>query len=113
MADLQDFKIFDKSISNLACGSVCFPWAAKVKGAKSSVTTQTLITAFRLSRFINLCKQESSSPQEKMLIGKIKKDKQLYTIVGKGMKETAIEAVENMDQELVDLFFKDPAYNAR
>jgi anaerobic magnesium-protoporphyrin IX monomethyl ester cyclase len=106
MPDFQDLTVFFKISSNLACGSSCFPWASKAGRPTGSVSTPAIVTAFRLSRFINLCKQEALSPLEKELVRTIKKEKRLYTIVGNRKSVAAIVPVENMDQELVDIFFR-------
>lgn len=71
-------------------GSVAYPWFTE---------TSILVTAFRLSRLINLIKTDNKSPQEIQLIRKCLKEKQLYTFIRKDKQDVMI-AVEHMNLEL-------------
>jgi len=97
LPDFMDKAIFDKHPPFLCAGSSAFPW-------NHSLTTAELITAFRLSRFVNLLKSEIKSTDEKRLIQKITKEQRLYTIVKKGAIRTIVP-VNNSDQDMVRLFF--------
>ncbi|MBD3322005.1 MAG: radical SAM protein, partial [Chitinivibrionales bacterium] len=95
LPDFTDKTIFGKNLPSLCCGSSAYPW-------NESLTTQTMVTAFRLSRYINICKQPSPSPQDRALIEKIRSERRLYTLVNKGDKKIFLP-VENMDDELVGM----------
>jgi hypothetical protein len=64
-----------------------------------------MVTAFRLSRFVNLLKSENKSAAHQELIDKTIQDQQLYTIT-KNNKRQEISPVPNVDQDMVNLFFK-------
>jgi len=79
----------------LFAGSSAYPWTG-------SLSTQTLITAFRLSRFANLMRDPAKMDMERRCIEMIYRTGKLHTIVqGMGIVE-----VPNTDRELVRLFFR-------
>jgi hypothetical protein len=81
----------------LFAGTSAFPW-------NGSLTTTTLITAFRLSRLINLIKSEDKNDQEKKLIEHITSEKKLFTIVKLGKSNLVIKEVQLQDYTLVKSF---------
>ncbi|MBC2717185.1 MAG: radical SAM protein [Desulfobacteraceae bacterium] len=96
--DFTDKVLFDKHPPFLCAGSSAFPW-------NQSLNTAELVTAFRLSRFVNLLKSEIKSKDEETLIQKITKKQRLYTLVKKGGTR-AIIPVPNADNDMVRLFFE-------
>ncbi|MGA1796750.1 MAG: B12-binding domain-containing radical SAM protein [bacterium] len=79
----------------LSAGSSAYPWTG-------SLSTQTLVTAFRLSRFSNLMRHPEKTELERRCIEMICRTGKLHTIVqGKEIVE-----VPHMDKELVHLFFR-------
>ncbi len=95
--DYTKKSVFDKHPPFLCAGSSAYPW-------NQSLTTAELITAFRLSRFVNLLKSDIKSDDEKVLIQKITQEKKLYTLIKKNRRRTIIP-VPNADQEMIRLFF--------
>ncbi len=88
----------DKTLFKSPClcaGSSAYPW-------NNSLSTKTMVTAFRLSRFINELKRNTSISVP--LLQNILKDKVLYTLI-KDKKKKKMVPVENIDSELVKLFF--------
>ncbi len=76
----------------LARGSMAYPW-------NGSLSTLTLVTAFRLSRFINLLKDERAFRDHGDLIDLIRRENRLYTYDLQGKKIP----VPEQDGELVSL----------
>ena len=95
--DFTDTACFDKNPPFLCAGSSAFAW-------NQSLTTAELVTAFRLSRLVNLLKSDIKSSDEKILIEKITQGKKLYTIVKNG-NARSIVPVPNADHDMVRLFF--------
>ena len=95
--DYQDLNFFDTIPPGLCAGSSAFPW-------NSSLSTKELVTAFRLSRFVNLLKSKPESEMEQALIEKSYTKQRLYTIIKEG-KCRSIVPVPNTDDEMVKLFF--------
>jgi hypothetical protein len=90
--------IFDGISSSLCCGSSAFPW-------NNSLSTETMITAFRLSRFGNLVKSGLFSETEKKLVEIITDRRELYTTINDKHDKGKIIPVENQDRELVRSYF--------
>ena len=67
-------RLFDKLSPRLAAGSSMFPWTA-------SLATRQLVSAFRLSRFLNLVKSKHVSETEQNLIALTLSSKKLHTLV--------------------------------
>ena len=63
-----------------------------------------MITAFRLSRYCNLVKQKTHSREEEIILNKINDEKKLYTFIKSNKKIIPVQ-VENMDEELIELYF--------
>lgn len=95
----SDRKMFKPGESIRCCGSSAFPW-------NGSVNSETLISAFRLSRFTNLLKCEQKSLDEIELIEKSFRTKVLHTIV-KDKKKRSIIEVPHQDRELVEMVFEE------
>lgn len=79
----------------LFAGSSAYPWTG-------SLSTQTLITAFRLSRFANLMRDPKKTNMERQCIDMIYRTGKLHTLV----RGTSIIEVPHTDNELVRLFFR-------
>lgn len=94
----EDKSIFDKVSPVLCCGSSAFPW-------NNSLSTKTLITAFRLARTINLSKAQTINSMDKQLLDKIYSTKKLFTLLKTGNEIKIIE-ITDQDYELVRLFFQ-------
>ncbi len=95
--DFTDTVLFDKQPPFICAGSSAYPW-------NRSLTTAELVTAFRLSRFVNLLKSDTKSEDEEILIQKITQKKKLYTRVKNG-DTRSIVPVPNADNDMVRLFF--------
>jgi radical SAM superfamily enzyme YgiQ (UPF0313 family) len=96
IAGYENREIFDQKPSRLCCGSSAFPW-------NKSLSTQTMITAFRLCRIINLSKLKSIDPFHKQLLEKFFSTKRLYTLQ-KTASELKVTKVSNQDYDLVSLY---------
>lgn len=92
-----DLSRFDGSSPRLACGSSAFPW-------NHDVSTATLVTAFRIARFINFVKQPHHDEIEKSLISRTLATKKLHTIV-RVRKVREIIEVPGLDDQLAAMFF--------
>jgi hypothetical protein len=97
LADFENRTQFDAVAPGLCCGSAAWPW-------NGSLDTQSLLTAFRLSRLINLEKSPHRSDSDELLLRKVWSEKRLYTRI-RQERTTRTVAVENIDTEMVDLFF--------
>jgi tRNA A37 methylthiotransferase MiaB len=93
----ENMEIFDKLPPFCCNGASAYPW-------NQSLSTSTLITAFRLSRFVNLQKQKIKSEIETKILKMIQENRKLYTFE-KVHKNIEIIPVKNSDQELVEEFF--------
>lgn len=90
----ENLKYFDRFPPYCYNGTSAYPW-------NSSLPTSSLITAFRLSRYINLLKQKEHSTMESKIINKIREEKKLFTFI-KTANGPEIVAVKNTDDELVE-----------
>lgn len=94
----EDRSRFDALSPALCAGSSAWPWNA-------AIGTETLVTAFRLARFVNLSKEPAISAENRALLDRIRDEKKLYTrIMREGRREEL--PVPGMDEELVCLFFR-------
>ncbi len=75
---------FDKIAPCICNGSSAFPW-------NGSLSTEELITSFRLSRYVNLLKSVNKSPIETKLLKKVTAEQKLFTLVN---NEEGISIVE-------------------
>jgi radical SAM superfamily enzyme YgiQ (UPF0313 family) len=94
--DFTDMSLFDKLSPCVSNGSSAFPW-------NNSLSTDELVTAFRLSRYINLIKSSTKIAVDIELIGKIKNERKLYTIIKEKGVERMVE-VPRYDKEMVEMF---------
>jgi hypothetical protein len=90
-----DYRLFETGKSIQCCGSSAFPW-------NNSVNTATLVTAFRLSRLINLIKSGLNNQLEEELVMKSLTNRVLHTLV-RHKKHKIIIEVPNQDVELAGL----------
>lgn len=96
--DYEDPTIFDGIPPYVCAGSAAYPW-------NRSLSTAEMVTAFRLSRLVNLLKSENRTDDDNTLIAKIMADKRLYTRIREG-KALRIIPVSNADAGIINLFFK-------
>jgi anaerobic magnesium-protoporphyrin IX monomethyl ester cyclase len=93
--------LFETGSSSRCLGASCYPW-------NSSLSTETLVTAFRLARYINLTKDSNRTEIESQLIDKIEDTQSLHTFVrAPGSKAVRIVEIERQDRNLVESFFGD------
>lgn len=90
-----DKSIFDTVPSVRTCGSSAYPWGA-------SLSTNTLITAFRLARIINCMQAPHQSTEERECITKTITRGKLHTIIKEKRTRRVIE-VPHQDVELVQM----------
>ncbi len=96
----ENCSLFDKiPCSQLCAGSSIYPW-------NGSLSTETMITAFRLSRFINLMKNPRRTEKENQLLDIIANKRELHTMIKEKSGRERIAPVPKQDKELVKLFFK-------
>ena len=96
-----DPSLFKSGAASRCLGAACYPW-------NSSLSTETLVTTFRLARYINLTKDSNRTEIESQLIDKIEDTQSLHTIVREpGTKAVRIIEIEGQDRVLVGSFFGD------
>ncbi len=89
-----DLQLFDPPDARLCCGSSMYPW-------NQSLSTATMVTAFRLARLSNLKKSVNKREMEEEVIGLIGKEKRLFSLmIGKNGREE-ITPVPGIDVELL------------
>lgn len=93
-----DASIFSGKPSLLCLGSALYPW-------NQSLSPETMMTAFRLARYINLAAAPRKSGLESDLCSLVLEKKELFTAVRAGPQNTEIMSVPEQDRELVKLFF--------
>jgi anaerobic magnesium-protoporphyrin IX monomethyl ester cyclase len=98
LSGFENFSLFDTLPSQLCCGSSAYPW-------NNSLSTETLVTAFRLARFINLMKNTAKTDEDNELINKILQTRSLHTII-KDKRQRKIIRVSCQDEELVKMVLK-------
>ncbi len=89
----EDRSVFLESSPVLCCSSSAYPWT-------KTVSTRSLVTAFRLARFINLLKDPVQRRAHAGLISSTLADKRLYTWRKEGGTRR-IAPVPHMDHDLV------------
>jgi hypothetical protein len=94
----RDTQPFFDSDSHLCTGSAAFPWTG-------SLTTTQMITAFRITRFINFTKKKGCPPQERDLLACIQNKKKLYTLQRKGKQKQMVRP-PGIDREMEKNFFE-------
>jgi anaerobic magnesium-protoporphyrin IX monomethyl ester cyclase len=92
----SDLTVFDSAPSSLCLGSAAFPW-------NNSISTETMLTAFRLSRYINLLKNLPRLEIENQLLDTIANKQELHTIIREKSGKERIIAVPKQDKELIKL----------
>jgi hypothetical protein len=97
LLDFSDTAMFDKFCPHRCNGTSANPWYGK-----QGLQTNELLTAFRLSRYVNLLKSEIKSEIEMQLIEKIQKEKKLFTLV-KQNKAVEIVPAPGTDNEMVGM----------
>jgi anaerobic magnesium-protoporphyrin IX monomethyl ester cyclase len=97
LPDFQEMKLFDNLEPYVCNGTSAYPW-------NNTLSTNELVTAFRLSRYVNLLKRYKKTDLELELTEKIKKEKKLFTLVW-DKKEIKMAAVRKYDGEMVKMFF--------
>ncbi len=90
---------FFESDSHLCAGSAAFPWAG-------SLTTEQMITAFRIARLVNFTKKIDYQPQELDLLTRIQNERKLYTFQRKGREKRMVRP-PGLDRDMETAFFED------
>jgi hypothetical protein len=85
---------FDSLGARRCCGSALYPW-------NRSLSTGTMVTAFRLARLSNLKKSLRRSAMETKVLSLIEQEKKLFTITKEPPAGERIVPVPDMDEELV------------
>ncbi len=91
----EDRTLFDEISPQRCTGSAAYSWS-------DSLSTGTLITAFRLARLINLMKSTGQSDEEKAVIERTISTGKLHTVV-KERRQRRIVEVPKQDAELVEM----------
>jgi len=97
----RDLKIFDNLSPTLCCGSSAWPW-------NNSLSTETLVTAFRIARVINCMHSFDLTDQEHEVITRTIETGSLHTMV-KNKGEKRVVEVPRQDKELVRMVFNSTA----
>lgn len=97
LPDFSSLELFDKLSPHLCNGTSAYPWYGK-----TGLQTVDLVTAFRLSRYINLLKAFMKSEIEFQLIEKTQKERRLFTLI-RTNGESAIVPAPNVNEEMVSL----------
>ena len=92
-----DRNVFSTMHPCLCAGSSCYPW-------NGSISTITLVTAFRLSRLCNLYRKINRTPIEDDVLKRSMNDHTIYTVI-KNKKESDLQAIANLDKSLCERFF--------
>jgi hypothetical protein len=103
---IEGFKYHNTDTTTIAryAGASAFPW-------NNSLSTATLLTAFRLSRIVNLMKQLQKSDLELSLLSHIKHERKLFTILKHNKKNDAFFEPVWQDYELVEHFLDEGILN--
>jgi hypothetical protein len=98
LPDFTDMALFDSLAPCISNGSSAYPW-------NKSLSTLELITAFRLSRYINLIKLERKTELELKLIEKVRREAKLFTLIKEKARLKIVEVLE-YDIEMVRMFLE-------
>jgi len=90
-----DPRKFTPLTARLCCGSSMYSW-------NQSLSTATMVTAFRLARLSNLKKSPIKSVMEEKVLSLIRKEKRLYTVKLGINGNEEITPVSGMDGELLE-----------
>jgi hypothetical protein len=93
---LPSAEVFGQLSPRLCAGSAAWPWAG-------SLSTEEMITAFRLSRLVNLMKEPGDFGE---LVETIGKTRRLHTLVKKD-RRWVINPVPRQDEAMVERFFRE------
>lgn len=96
--DFTDKALFSDIHPCLCAGASAYPW-------NQSLTTGELVTAFRLSRLVNLIKFDKRTDIDDLMIERTISERMLFTLVKKG-KNIELIPVPNMDEKMMDQFFR-------
>ena len=96
--DFQDKSFFSGTPLCLCAGSSAFPW-------NRSLTTREMITAFRLSRLVNLLKSHRRTPDDEKMIERSFHEQGLFSFTRDG-GGVVPAPVPDMDEKMIDRFFK-------
>lgn len=99
----EDRSVFNSMIPQCCSGATAYPWGG-------SLSTGTLITAFRLARLLNLMKSPVKNGEESCLIDLTIRSRKLHTIIDDG--ERRIIPVPNQDVELVRMVLAEVCDNS-
>ena len=97
--DFAEASLFDKTEPGLCAGSSCYPW-------NDSLTTAQMVTAFRLSRFINFCRIQNKPDADTALIQTIKSKKRLFSYVKISGEKKAFQ-IPGLDDDMMEMFFEE------
>ena len=97
IAGYKDRKLFNNIPPALCAGSSAYSW-------NNSLSTGTMITAFRLSRLCNMMKSVDLNDQEKDLIRLFFETGKIYTFVKDNYKKLNLYEVPGMDGEILKEF---------
>ena len=81
----------------LCAGSSAYPWTR-------ALSTKEMVTAFRLSRFINLLKKENKNEMDHNQIKRCIKESKLFTYIKKDKKKKLIPVLY-LDEFMIKSFF--------
>ncbi len=98
LSGFRDAQPFFKSDSHLCAGSAAFPWSG-------SLTTAQMITAFRLTRYINFTQKKDYQPHERDLLTRICNERKLYSFQRKGRQKWMVRP-PGLDRDMEAAFFK-------
>jgi anaerobic magnesium-protoporphyrin IX monomethyl ester cyclase len=93
----KDKRRFDNISPALCAGSSAYPW-------NNSMSTETMITAFRLSRLCNMIKSVDLNDQEKELIRLFFETGKIHTFVKDKDKKLQLYEVQGMDGDFLKVF---------
>ncbi len=97
MDGFEDRSFFDPLHPRLCAGSSAYQWHP------DGISTRSIVTAFRLSRYVNLRKAGSTQPFENEVIKKVLVQRRLFAAI-RCRDEVKIEAVAEMDGNMVGKF---------
>jgi hypothetical protein len=97
VAGFGDYDRFDRLPSVLAAGSSAYPWTG-------ALDTRALVTAFRLARFVNACRETAPDSRLRELIERIWRERRLLTLA-RTRRGVETVAVPHADTELAGEFF--------
>ena len=94
LTGFRNRRMFLQGQSSRCAGSSAFPW-------HGSLTTETIVTAFRLCRLVNAVKRGELRVGEPHLLRRMRRENRLYTLT-----RTGTAHVQQQDRELVRMCFE-------